>query len=213
MGFNASFRLFGSQISPIRSGTHAGLSDPLSATGSFDPCLGAPRASPRRSLMKARTSWLWFCCRFLPMRSPAYRPLHIYPGQLCPGTVRAARRSARRLCPLLTSAHHSGRLAASFVQNTGLVCRPPEVSSTAFDTCPPDIPANALTDKDFAFLRTLVRVDLPRIRFLFVGPCLCTTLPSDLASRRAPLRVASTSPPSGCAGDLHPRAVEHARHT
>src|SRR4051794_6538721 len=28
-----------------------------------------------------------------------------------------------------------------------------------------------------------------------------------------PLRFASTSPPSGCAGDLHPQAVEHARHT
>src|SRR3954452_7562940 len=28
-----------------------------------------------------------------------------------------------------------------------------------------------------------------------------------------PLRFARTSPPSGCAGDLHPQAVEHARHT
>jgi hypothetical protein len=27
------------------------------------------------------------------------------------------------------------------------------------------------------------------------------------------LRFARTSPPSGCAGDLHPQAVEHARHT
>src|SRR3974390_2565448 len=29
----------------------------------------------------------------------------------------------------------------------------------------------------------------------------------------APLRFAMTSPPSGCQGDFHPRAVEHARHT
>src|SRR5262249_2042991 len=29
----------------------------------------------------------------------------------------------------------------------------------------------------------------------------------------SPLRFASTSPPSGCAGDFHPQAVEHARHT
>jgi hypothetical protein len=29
----------------------------------------------------------------------------------------------------------------------------------------------------------------------------------------SPLRFASTSPPSGCAEDLHPQAVEHARHT
>src|ERR1019366_9243484 len=28
-----------------------------------------------------------------------------------------------------------------------------------------------------------------------------------------PLRSATTSPPSGCRGDFHPRAVEHARHT
>ena len=28
-----------------------------------------------------------------------------------------------------------------------------------------------------------------------------------------PLRFASTSPPPGCAGDSHPLAVEHARHT
>ena len=28
-----------------------------------------------------------------------------------------------------------------------------------------------------------------------------------------PLRFAMTSPPSGCQGDSHPRAVEHARHT
>ncbi len=28
-----------------------------------------------------------------------------------------------------------------------------------------------------------------------------------------PLRFASTSPPPGCAGDFHPLAVEHARHT
>jgi len=28
-----------------------------------------------------------------------------------------------------------------------------------------------------------------------------------------PLRFAITSPPSGCEGDLHPKAVKHARHT
>src|SRR3954463_15795374 len=28
-----------------------------------------------------------------------------------------------------------------------------------------------------------------------------------------PLRFANTSPPSGCVGDLHPLAIEHARHT
>src|SRR2546425_927362 len=30
---------------------------------------------------------------------------------------------------------------------------------------------------------------------------------------KVPLRFAITSPPSGCEGDFHPQAVEHARHT
>src|SRR5258707_13274103 len=68
-------------------------------------------------------------------------------------------------------------------------------------------------DMDFAIYRSLVRTVLPHIRFLFVGSWFCSTLPSDAPSRRPPLRFASTSPPSGCAGDLHPQAVEHARHT
>jgi len=68
-------------------------------------------------------------------------------------------------------------------------------------------------DMDFAFWRTLVHPGLPIIRFLFVRSRLCTTLPSDHPSRDAPLRVASTSPPSGCAGDFHPLVIERARHT
>src|SRR3954447_18326828 len=68
-------------------------------------------------------------------------------------------------------------------------------------------------EEDFAIHRSLVRTALPHIRFLYVGSWVCSTLPSDAPSRGPPLRFASTSPPSGCAGDLHPLAVEHARHT
>jgi hypothetical protein len=53
----------------------------------------------------------------------------------------------------------------------------------------------------------------PRIRFLFIGSHLCSTLPSDLASRRQPLRFTNPSPPSGWVEDFHLRAIEHARHT
>src|SRR6201984_3466853 len=53
----------------------------------------------------------------------------------------------------------------------------------------------------------------PRIRFLFIGSHLCSTLPSDPASRRQPLRFTSPSPPSGWVEDFHLRAIEHARHT
>ena len=41
-------------------------------------------------------------------------------------------------------------------------------------------------DMDFAVSRPLVRPGLPRIRFLFVRSRLCSTLPSDPASRRRP---------------------------
>src|SRR6201987_1223361 len=53
----------------------------------------------------------------------------------------------------------------------------------------------------------------PGIRFLFIGSPLCSTLPSDPASRRQPLRFANPSPPSGWVEDFHLRAIEHARHT
>src|SRR6516225_7457147 len=53
----------------------------------------------------------------------------------------------------------------------------------------------------------------PRIPFLFIGSHLCSTLPSDPASRRQPLRFTNPSPPSGWVEDFHLRAIEHARHT
>src|SRR3990172_1896534 len=51
------------------------------------------------------------------------------------------------------------------------------------------------------------------IRFLSIRPRL--SLPASFRPRLAatPLRFARTSPPSGCAGDLHPSVVEHPRHT
>jgi len=51
------------------------------------------------------------------------------------------------------------------------------------------------------------------IRFLSIRPRLW--LPASFRPRLAatPLRLARTSPPSGCAGDFHPQVVEHARHT
>ena len=41
-------------------------------------------------------------------------------------------------------------------------------------------------DGDFAIHRSLVQAVLPRIRFLFIGSWLCSTLPSVPASRRRP---------------------------
>jgi hypothetical protein len=62
--------------------------------------------------------------------------------------------------------------------------RPPEVSSTAFDAQPPDLPPVSLMDMGFAINGPLAPYRRPRIRFLFIGSRLCSTLLSDPASRR-----------------------------
>src|ERR1700691_6123153 len=61
--------------------------------------------------------------------------------------------------------------------------RSPEVSSTAFDTQPPDLPPVSLMDMGFAIMGPLARHHRPRIRFLFIGSRHCSTLLSGLASR------------------------------
>ncbi len=102
-------------------------------------------------------------------------------------------------------------------QSRCVTCRrSPEVSSTAFDAQPPDLPPVDLMDMGFAITCSLARHRRPHIRFLFIGSHLCSALLSGPASRRVlfhPLRFAVTSPPSGCQRDFHPQAVGHARHT
>ena len=65
-------------------------------------------------------------------------------------------------------------------------CRPPGVRPPAFIAHPPDLQPWPLTDMDFVTSCSLVRPILPHIRFLFVESRLCSTLPSDPASRRRP---------------------------
>ena len=91
--------------------------------------------------------------------------------------------------------------------------RPPGVSTTAFTTHLPDLQPWPLMDMDFGISSPLVRPVLPHIRFLFVRSRLCSTLPSDPASRRRPCAQLHPSPSSGWVEDLHLRAVVHARHT
>ena len=55
--------------------------------------------------------------------------------------------------------------------------RSPAISSTAFDTRPPDLPPASLMDTDFAITCPLVRRRRPQIQFLSIGPYLCSTLP------------------------------------
>ncbi len=53
----------------------------------------------------------------------------------------------------------------------------------------------------------------PLMRFLFIGSHLCSTLPSDLASRQMPLRFAILHLHQVECGTSTRRVVEHARHT
>ncbi len=69
--------------------------------------------------------------------------------------------------------------------------RSPAISSTAFDTRPPDLPPASLMDTDFAVSCPLVRRRGPQIQFLSIGPYLCSTLPSDPTSPVTPLRFAT----------------------
>ena len=78
------------------------------------------------------------------------------------------------------------RLAARSVRFAGHGRGPPEVSSDAFPAHPPNLPPRPLMTVDFAVIRPLVRPGRPRIRFLSIGSRLCSTLPSDPASRRRP---------------------------
>ena len=94
-------------------------------------------------------------------------------------------RVRRLLRPLLTSASRSGRLTASSVPR-GTRCGSPGVSPASFVARSPDLQRWPLMDMDFAISCPLVRPPLPRIRFLFVKPRLCSTLPSDGSSRFRP---------------------------
>jgi len=71
--------------------------------------------------------------------------------------------------------------------------RPPEVSLTAFRTQPPEFTWGALDGYGLreSHARSS-RARPPRIRFLYIGSCVCSTLPSDPTSRLVtPLRLAT----------------------
>src|SRR5713101_7482013 len=92
--------------------------------------------------------------------------------------------------------------------------RPPEVSSTACGAQPPDLRPAFLMDMDFAVNRPLV----PRSRLFLSGFC-----PSARAFAPRFFRTQPRGWPRPCgalpftairlAGDFHPQAAEHARHT
>jgi hypothetical protein len=100
-----------------------------------------------------------------------------------------------------------------FSPDSGTRRRPPEVSSTAFNAQPPDLPPAALMDVGFAAFGPLARCrrPLPPVLVHRLAPLLHASFRPRLTT--TPLRFAITSPPSGCEEDFHLQAVEHARHT
>ena len=140
----------------------------------FDTSSSALRASPVSSVGKARVNWLF--SRLSLMSSAAYRPLRTVQAFIPSGTTMPSADSSR---PLVMD-HSILSLAVKTNE------RSPEVSSTAFSARPPDLHTAPLMDRDFVKTSSLVRHGLPRIWFLFIGPRLCSTLPSDPASRRRP---------------------------
>ena len=157
--------------------------------------------------MKANTSW--FFCRLSSMSRAAYSPL---PLPSLRRTVWAFIR-CRTTTPAADFCRPVRIDRSTLSPDSGTNGRSPEVSSTAFRTQPPDLQPVPLMDMGFAVICPLARHRMPQIRFLYIGSYVCSTLLSDPPSRGTPLRFAMTSPPSGCEGDFHPRAVEHARHT
>jgi len=89
----------------------------------------------------------------------------------------------------------------------------PEVSSAAFDAQPPDLPLLRLVDMGFAVLCQLAPHRRPPHPVLVHRRALLIHASFRPRLATTPLRFSSPSPPPGWAGDFHPQAVEHVRHT
>ena len=106
------------------------------------------------------------------------------------------------------------RMNRSILSHDAVTCGgSPEVSSTAFDAQPPDLPPVCLVDTGFAVLCQLAPHRRPHHPVLVHR--LASLIHASFRPRLAttPLRFSSPSPPPGRAGDFHPLAVEHVRHT
>src|ERR1700756_1028408 len=171
--FNACFRFSLSQTSSITRPQADGLSGSGFAAPGSAPRSAAIGASPLPPLSRTRCV---FCCA--PMSSsPAYSPLL---------SVQAFRHNHRPTMPSADSCTAINNPCELFSPDSRTPGRPPEVSTAAFTTHPPDLPPQPLMVVDFAIISSLVRLGRPRIWFLFVRSWLCHTLPSDPASGRRP---------------------------
>ena len=127
------------------------------------------------------------------------------------GTVRAFSRYAGLLCPLLTSAPRSDRLAAASVpEDTAQISRSKPDSLHR-------IPAGftALVLDGYGLCECLPARPTSAASYPVSVRRVATLLYASFRQSLTvlPLRFASASPPSGCTGDFHPQTVGHVRHT
>src|SRR5205823_4448631 len=127
------------------------------------------------------------------------------------GTVWAFGRRTGLLCPLLTSAPRSGRLAtASVPKDTAQISRS---KPDSLHRTPAGFTVLALDGYglcDILPARPTSAASYP-VSVRRVATLLHASFRRSLAV--PPLRFASASPPSGCTGDFHPQTVGHVRHT
>src|SRR5206468_5764354 len=127
------------------------------------------------------------------------------------GTARAFGQRAGLLCPLLTSAPRSGRLAtASVPKDTAQISRS---KPDSLHRTPAGFTVLALDGYglcDILPARPTSAASYP-VSVRRVATLLHASFRRSLAV--PPLRFASASPPSGCTGDFHPQTVGHVRHT
>src|SRR5205823_8403588 len=77
------------------------------------------------------------------------------------------------------------RADRSTLRHVSVTCSSsPEVSSIAFHAQPPDLPPVPLMELGFAVICPIARHRWPQIQFLSIGSRVCSTLLSDIASRR-----------------------------
>ncbi len=152
----------------------AGSSDSGCAVRTSVPSPRAPPDSPGLSHAKGSVSWIF--CRIARMSLPSYYPCPLFgPSSAKPTTMPSA-----DFCVAVTC------LTTRSVRLSRTQRRSPRVRPTAFPAHPPNLPPRRIDDADFAITGSLVRSGRPRIRFLFIGSQVCSTLPSDPASRRRP---------------------------
>src|SRR5437667_7583848 len=182
------------QTSSISCSSPAGLSVSHFAVNDSVPSRGALGASLLPSPVKASALCSWFFCRLSLIESCV-----LLAAPYCLGL-----RPCGLLCPLLTPAPRSRWIAPSSVTTSVTCGGSPEVSSTAFDAQPPDLPPMCLVDAGFAVVCQLAPHRRPHHPVLVhrLAPLIHASFRLRLAT--TPLRFSSPSPPPGWAGDFHP---------